>query len=234
MIGAWLRRVERSAFADRLIVRGSLVTRRYFPSRKAVDVDHLSLDAKDFDDLRTILDGVLTVAGPEPLVLDSQMKIWADTPLPGLRSFFSGGLQVDIGFGDPLTLPPERVEIEGANVLAARIESMIAWKIHGLVELGPRGRWRAKDLHDVALYASLKVDDAELAKAIATAFKSRGHATSLLDELRTRAEWGASASSKKRWKSFAKKNPGVPELATVIETVRKRFEPIFRACEGTR
>jgi hypothetical protein len=222
--GAWLRRVERSPYADRLVLRGSLVTRRFFPARACEDVDHLLLDGTA-DELPRAADAVIAVPDEEPLEIVAREKLWPDTALPGHRVVFANGLQVDLGFGDPITLPPERAMIEGADVLAVRPESMIAWKLHGLVELGPRGRWRPKDLHDLFLYASLAVDEGELRKAIPIAFSSRGHTPSLLGPLMTDATWGTSRGSRNRWKRF-RKTTTAPELSEVIAKLRTRFASV--------
>lgn len=212
----WLRRVERSPHASRMIVRGSLVTRRFFPKRVCEDVDHLVQDVKKASELDAIADDI---AGP---LITSRKTIWADTDFPGLRLEL-GELQVDLGFGDPLSLPPERVEIEGAMVLAARPESMIAWKMHGLVELGPRGRWRPKDLYDAYLYASLDLDRDLVREAVRVAFASRGHSTELMRPMFEDSTWGASSGSRKRWKRFRKTVTHAPDLPDVIAKVRGRW-----------
>jgi hypothetical protein len=229
--GAWLRRVERSPYADRLVLRGSLVTRRFFPSRKCEDVDHLLLDGTA-DELQRAADAVIAVPDEEPLEIVAREKLWPEMELPGHRVVFANGLQVDIGFGDPITAPPERVAVEGANVLCVRPESMIAWKMHGLVELGERGRWRPKDLHDLFLYASLAVDEAEVKKALPVAFSSRGHSPSLLAALMNEPTWGTSRGSRNRWKRFRRDEvPTAPDLPDVIAKVRARFRSIVLEAE---
>jgi hypothetical protein len=204
--GAWLRRVERSPYADRLVLRGSLVTRRFFPSRVCEDVDHL-LSGGSADELQRAATAVIAVADADPLEIVAREKLWPDTELPGHRVVFANGLQVDIGFGDPITVAPERVTIEGANVLAVRPESMIAWKMHGLVEQGPRGRWRPKDLHDLFLYASLDVDEAEVRKALEIAFSSRGTSLAQLEPMMTDATWGTTAEAAIAGSVFARPSP---------------------------
>jgi hypothetical protein len=106
--GAWLRRVERSPYADRLVLRGSLVTRRFFPSRKCEDVDHLLLDGSA-GELQRAADAVIAVPDEESLEIVAREKLWPDTALPGHRTVFANGIQVDIGFGDPITVAPERM-----------------------------------------------------------------------------------------------------------------------------
>ncbi|HEY2367572.1 MAG TPA: nucleotidyl transferase AbiEii/AbiGii toxin family protein [Polyangiaceae bacterium] len=221
--------MERSPYADRLVLRGSLVTRRFFPSRKCEDVDHL-LQGGKADELKSVADAVIAVPDEEPLEIVAREKLWPDTDMPGHRVVFANGVQVDIGFGDPITVAPERVTIEGASVLAVRPESMIAWKLHGIVELGPRGRWRPKDLHDLFLYAALDVDEAEVRNALSIAFSSRGHSVSLLESLMTDATWGTSRGSRNRWKRFRRDEvASAPALPDAIAKVRARFAGVVRS-----
>jgi len=105
--------------------------------------------------------------------------------------------------------------------------------MHGLVELGPRGRWRPKDLHDLFLYGTLTVDEGELRKAIPIAFSSRGHSLSLLEPLMTDATWGTSRGSRNRWKRFRRDEvPTAPDLPEVIAKIRARFARYVREGGG--
>lgn len=213
-------------------MRGSLVTRRFFPARTCEDVDHLLIEGSA-DELQRAADAVIAVPDEEPLEIVAREKLWPDTDLPGHRTVFANGIQVDIGFGDPITVAPERMTIEGANVLCVRPESMIAWKLHGLVELGSRGRWRPKDLHDLFLYASLTVEEEEVKKAIAIAFSSRGHSVALLEPLMTDATWGTSRGSRNRWKRFRRDEaPTAPALPDVLAKLRARFGRYVPKREG--
>jgi hypothetical protein len=109
---------------------------------------------------------------------------------------------------------------------------MIAWKMHGLVELGERGRWRPKDLHDLFLYASLAVDENELRKALPLAFSSRGHGPSLLAPLMNEPTWGTSRGSRNRWKRFRRDEvAGAPDLPDVINKLRTRFRSLVLEAE---
>jgi hypothetical protein len=224
LIATWLKRVAASPDADRLILRGSLVTRRFFPSRVCEDVDHLVLGPCDVEAARAL---AISVAGPLRVV--SQETIWAETPFPGVRTVIAHDgetLQIDLGWGDPLTSPPERVAIDGASVLAVAAESMVAWKLHGLVELGPRGRWRPKDLLDLGLYAGLPLDPAKIERAIAKAFESRGNPIALLDSFLGDPAWGASSGSRKKWRRYIGTSP---DLAETIKRVRSAFGPRIEA-----
>jgi hypothetical protein len=64
---AWLRRAARSSDRARLVLRGSLVTSTWCPSRRAVDVDHLVTGRCDLDVLRAIVAGVLVERDEAPI-----------------------------------------------------------------------------------------------------------------------------------------------------------------------
>ncbi len=48
---AWLRRVARSRHADRLLLRGSLLTAQWVPGRPCADVDHLASPDATIDEV---------------------------------------------------------------------------------------------------------------------------------------------------------------------------------------
>jgi hypothetical protein len=144
--------------------------------------------------------------------------IWLETEFPGLRinidaalGEYQRNIQIDIGFGDPLVLPPEWINYptflgDAVNLQAVRPETMVGWKIHGLVELGPR-RWRPKDLYDLMLYIEVPLDDAQLSSSIAVAFSSRN--TPLQDVLEMLVAPNSWNNSKGRnqWKWYQRKAP---------------------------
>lgn len=234
---AWLRRVAKSRHADRLILRGSLLTQQWIPERPAADVDHVLVPEGSPAESRAIADEILAIADDEALPPPAHEVIWANTPWPGHRTKFAPGgeaeLQVDIGSGDPLAIPPARVEIFGVSLLAVRPEQMLGWKIHGLVELG-HGQWKAKDLYDVHLLAKhCALDDAACVASIRLAFASRNYALSLLDRFLYTDQWGRTRGSRRKWEGFRRKWKGATEppdnLAAVAASVRERIRPLVEA-----
>lgn len=225
---AWLRRVARSRHADRLVLRGSLLTARWAPGRPAADVDHLAVPDVTVGEAEAIVREVLAEPDPEPLPEASFEVIWAETPWPGLRVRV-GDLQIDVGSGDPLAAPPVPVEVLGVTLPAARPETMFAWKVHGLVELGP-GRWHPKTLFDIVLIdQNVALDDELLVPSLALAFASRGNDLSELDRFLTEGAWGTSRGSRQRWRKFQERYAGphpVPPLADVVRAVGDRVRPL--------
>lgn len=231
LVAAWLRRLASSRHADRLVLRGSLLTSQWVPERPAADVDHVLDPSGGPDEARRIVDEVLAVPDPEPLPPPAHEVIWANTRWPGHRTKL-GDLQIDVGAGDPLAVPAERRTIAGVPVLAVRPESMVAWKVHGLVELG-HGQWKAKDLYDIYLIErACTLDEAALVASIALAFSSRDYALSLLDRFLYTEEWGRTRGSRRKWEAFQKKWKGSQKPADfklVIGHVRERIRPLVEA-----
>ena len=228
LASAWLRRVAKSRHADRLILRGSLLTQQWVPERPAADIDHVLEPEGTPAEARAIVDEVLAVEDEVPLPEAAHEVIWANTPWPGHRTKL-GELQIDVGSGDPLAVPPKRITVLGVPVLAVRPETMFAWKVHGLVELG-HGQWKGKDLHDIYLIdRACLLEDEALVASIALAFSSRQYALSLLDRFLYTEEWGRTRGSRRKWEAFQRKwkGPEKPaEFREVIVHVRERIRPL--------
>lgn len=231
LVAPWLRRVAKSRYADRLVLRGSLLTSQWVPERPAADVDHVLDPSGGPAEARRIVDEVLALPDPEPLPEPTHEVIWANTPSPGHRTKI-GDLQIDVGGGDPLAVPAERRTIFGSPVLAVRPETMVGWKVHGLVELG-HGQWKGKDLYDIYLIdRACALDETALVASIALAFSSRNDALSLLDRFLYTEEWGRSRGSRRKWEAFQKRwrGPQKPaEFREVMVHVRERIRPLVEA-----
>ncbi|MBX3228272.1 MAG: nucleotidyl transferase AbiEii/AbiGii toxin family protein [Labilithrix sp.] len=228
LAAAWLRRVARSPHADRLVLRGSLLTAQWVPERPAADVDHVLVPEGTPADARAIVDEVLAEPDDEALPPPVHEVIWAETPWPGHRTKL-GDLQIDVGSGDPLAMPATRIRVAGADVVAVRPEQMFGWKVHGLVELG-HGKWKPKDLYDLLLLdRHCPLDDDTLTRAIALAFTSRNYDLALLDRLLYTNEWGRSRGSRRKWLTFQDRWRGPispPDFETVVTHVRTRLRPL--------
>jgi Nucleotidyl transferase AbiEii toxin, Type IV TA system len=244
LLEAVLRRFSRSIYVKDLVLRGGMLTRLWVAAEKrvAVDVDFLGLYNFDIEATRQIFLEILSINDCLDSVtfnIDSLQinGIWLETEFPGLRinidavlGDYQRNIQIDIGFGDPLILPPELINYptflgDTVNLQAVRPETMVGWKIHGLVELGP-WRWRPKDLYDLMLYTEIPLDDAQLSSSIAVAFSSRN--TPLEDVLEMLAapnRWNNS-KGRSQWKWYQRKAPTqvMPEdFLSVVTKVTNRW-----------
>ncbi len=241
---AVLRRLSRSIYAKDLVLRGGMLTRLWVTPEKrvAVDVDFLGLYEFDIEVTRQIFLEILPIndfADSVTFYINSlQIKgIWLETEFPGLRinidvalGEYQRNIQIDIGFDDPLVLPPEWVNYptflgDPVNLQAVRPETMVAWKIHGLVELGPR-RWRPKDLYDLLLYTEIPLDDAQLSSSIAVAFSSRNTPLQDVLEMLVAPDSWNNSKNRSQWRWYQRKAPTqvIPEdFLSVVTAVTNRW-----------
>lgn len=237
LIAGWLRRARGHAEGSRWILRGGVLTAALCRgARVPADVDYLLLGVFDEPALRAALAEIAALPdGATSLELDAVEGIWTDTAFPGLRAFVSGQsergadrFQVDLGFGDPLSIPPRPTVIAGVgSVLSCAPETLFGWKAHGLVEFG-RGQWRAKDLFDLdLLWREVALDRDALRAALELAFSSRSLPLSALEDFLTRPSWGASRSGERKWRTFARRNAGVPPFLEVRERVKAALTEVL-------
>ncbi len=246
LLDAWLRRLARSPLRERWILRGGLVTCHHCPSRPAPeDIDLVGLGRFDEAEARREMRALALApaSSDESVSFHSPVSeiIWGDTPFPGLRTTVETKvearpgprIQIDLGFGDPLEPGPEPLVVGGASLLAVRAETMVAWKLHGIVEHG-RGRWRAKDLADALLLfreASLDAGalDGALDRALALAFESRSTPLSATRAFLEEPTWGQSRGSRRRWATFLKRRP-CPldgDVTVVRDELRRHAAPLI-------
>ena len=116
---------------------------------------------------------------------------------------------------------------EGVELLAVGPEVMFAWKVHSLVELGPRGRWHPKTLIDLVLIARhCQLDAAATKRCIESAFASREMALSALDAFFSAEDWGSGRSSRHKWKKYV---PSAPWVSFTREDAIREAREIVRA-----
>jgi hypothetical protein len=216
LIRAWLDVMQRSGFGRDAVLRGSQLTARWVPGRVAADLDFVLLGEWSLQRATRVVGELigasqLPAAGSIAGIELEARGIWLETPWPGLRLALERDterLQVDFGWDEALGLPPRPFELEGVTMPAVAPEVMFGWKVHSLVELGPRGRWHPKTLIDLVLLARhCALDPSATKRCIESAFRSRDMALSALDQFFNAPDWGSGRSSRHKWKKYL---PGAP------------------------
>lgn len=239
---AMLALVDRAAKEPVLILRGGLVTRELLKPlpRPVDDVDFLALctEAEGQETLARLANGR---SRDFELALESIERTWQETEFPGLRASCRakgpGGsvlVQIDVGFGDPRAAPERALRLPGAryDIQAVALETMLAWKIHGMFERGDGG-WRAKDLVDVHDLETRCEDRALASRCLRLAFDSRGDDFSICQRF-LHGEWGASRGSRRKWRQFRRRRAEFdpsrefPEdLQELVENLRLQVAPLI-------
>jgi hypothetical protein len=244
-----LRRLARVPDAAGFILRGSMLTRAWvLPQRRvADDLDFVGIFPHSVEETRRKFAPALAAEEDDDVSLDATSlrahALWPNTPFPGVRLMFRAGLgaadqtvQTDVGFNDPLVPPAYLYEyptvLPGAplRLMAVRPETAVAWKLHGLAEMGPQG-WRPKDLHDLYLILSaVAVDDGALTPAIEAAFLSRGYQLRDAPVVFTTPGWWEVKAARVKWREYRRSPRGAEapeELGAVVDGVRRRLWPVL-------
>jgi hypothetical protein len=245
-----LRRLSRSPRAEDFVLRGSMLTRAWIAPRVRVadDLDFVGAFPHDVEDTaRRFASALATAQIEDGVCLEVQSLrargIWLKTAFPGVRLTVRAGfghadqmLQIDVGFNDPLVPPQQRIEYPmplgpPEALWAVRPETALAWKLHGLAEMGPQG-WRPKDLHDLFLLVeAMPLEEAWLAPAIEAAFVSRGYAPADADVF-TAPDWWELKSARVKWREFRRRSPtndAADDLRAVVDRVHERLQPALAA-----
>jgi hypothetical protein len=218
LLRRWLALLPRTDFGADAVLRGSQLTARWIPARRAADLDFVLLGdwslTRATRAIGTLLgSSELPAAGSFEGVGIEAWGIWLESPWPGLRLSLTREaeqLQVDFGWGETLGMPPRPFELEGFTLPAVTPEVMFGWKVHSLVELGPRGRWHPKTLIDLVLLARhCALEPAATRRCILSAFSSRNMSVSALDQFFGAPDWGNGRSSRHKWKKYVPNAPWV-------------------------
>lgn len=212
------------------VLRGSLLTSLWVPGRGVNDIDLLVDGTWTPDSLAPVLQRAFSTF---PVDTCDLTVIWAETDNPGLRATVGRGVervQVDFGWGEQLAVPPVDTLVRNRTWRAVTPEVMFGWKVHSLVEHGPRGRWHAKTMADLyLLLRHVRLEPTASRACIDAAFASQHMPLTVLDGFLDDPSWGQSRGSRNKWKSYAKKSPWVTfPLTQAFPVVREAVHRLIR------
>jgi len=194
VIERWFARLSRSAYAGDFVLKGGMLLAAFGQRRPTADADALARNMGH--DEAAVAARVAEVGGlPDP---DDGVEFLTDTVASRTireEAHYSGvrvtmdariatamvKLRLDINFGDPITPPPQVVELPAlrtgvapVRVLGYPIETVLAEKIATAIELGPANT-RVRDYADVqTLTGSSDVGYASARDALMTTALFRG------------------------------------------------------------
>ena len=144
-------------------------------------------------------------------------------------------MTMDIGFGDvvtpeaiPLDYPNLLKHLPVANILAYSIETVIAEKMHAVIDLADQSS-RMKDYYDLYQILSTNQYDVEVLKeATKRTFENR-HTEYKTDTMFFRAEYPGNAEMQARWKAFIRKITSKSELSfsDVVRYLQTTLKPYW-------
>ena len=155
--------------------------------------------------------------------------------IPVKMDTISQTMTMDIGFGDIVTPSPVDLDypllLEGlpeANVLAYSTETVIAEKMHAIVDLADQSS-RMKDYYDLYhLMTKFSFDEEVLHEAIRSTFKNR-HTAYSADAKFFRDDFSENPQMQVRWTSFLKKSTIKCEIgySEIVKTLQEKLLPYW-------
>jgi hypothetical protein len=247
-----LYRLTQSPHAGTFLLKGAMLFTAWSqrPHRATRDIDLLGYGSPSVGRLEAIFrevcavpvqdDGLVFVAATvkaEPIRVEAVYD--------GIRVTFEAKLgsakvpvQVDVGFGDATTPPPELVEIPPLLDLPPpvlqgyRRELVVAEKFHAMVDLGIANS-RMKDFFDIwFLSRHFSFDGPTLAAAITATFVRRRSTVPSTPPLALTDTFTQDTGKLAQWVAFTKRariDHPAPSLATVVDGIRQLVAPVVEA-----
>lgn len=144
-------------------------------------------------------------------------------------------MTMDIGFGDIVTPSPVELDyptllehLPGANILAYSLETVVAEKMHAIIDLADRNS-RMKDYYDLyIILTSQQLDNSVLQEAIRNTFTNR-HTQYDSETMFFRNDFGGNPLMQTHWQAFIKKIGSNSKLQfmDVVSYLQNRLLPYW-------
>ena len=209
----FLRRLEKSKYAENLVLKGGLFLYSLtdFDSRVTVDVDFLLRKISNTpEQLRGILEEIIAV--------------------------HTG---IDFGVGDVIVpkqekrkIPTQLDDFVAPTVNTYSIETTVAEKIDAILSLMEFSS-RMKDYYDIYYLANkFDFDGATLTEALKKTFENRGHSFTI-EQFEQVMSFDNDEAMQKKWKAFVRKiDIKTDDYSTVLKTIKVFLTKPFTAVVG--
>lgn len=236
----FLRRVEKSKYAENLVLKGGLFlyTITNFDSRVTVDVDFLMRQIPNTPEkLHAVLEEIVaTNTGNEFITFEikSIAPISVAKKYNGIRASMLARIKntrtpfiIDFGVGDVIvpqqekrSIPTQLPDFQAPMVNTYSLETTIAEKLDAILSLMEYSS-RMKDYFDLYYLANhFEFDNALLSDAMRRTFVNRGRSFTV-DQFNQVMRFDSEEGMQKKWKAFMRKiNTEPVDFTTVLETIR--------------
>lgn len=244
-----LYRISETHYKNNFYLKGGALMYAYerFSARPTLDIDFLGSNiSNDGEKIINVFKEICAVPCDEDGVYFDLTRISAQNitefkdyhgirlSVPVSMDTIAQVMTMDIGFGDvvtpgavPLDYPILLKHLPAANILAYSIETVIAEKMHAVVDLADQSS-RMKDYYDLYQILSANQYDEEILRvAIKRTFENR-HTEYKKDVMFFRAEYPENAAMQIRWKAFIRKitsksNLSFSDVASYLQTTLKPY-----------
>lgn len=245
----FLRRLEKSKYAENLVLKGGLFIYSLtdFDSRVTVDVDFLLRQIPNTpDQLKTILEEIIATPTGNDFIT---FEIKDVAPIAVVKKYAGVGASVvarikntkapfsiDFGVGDVIVpkqekrkIPTQLSDFESPTVNTYSVETTIAEKIDAILSLMEFSS-RMKDYYDIYYIANkFDFDGDILSEALRKTFSNREHSFTV-EQFEQVMGFDDDAAMQKKWKAFVRKiNTKTVDYGTVLKTIKAFLTKPFTA-----
>lgn len=250
----FLRRVEKSKYAENLVLKGGLFLYSItnFDSRVTVDVDFLLRSMPNTpEQLEAILNEIIAEDTGNDFIT---FEIRSVAPIAVAKKYAGIGASIiarikntktpfgiDFGVGDVIVpyqekrkLPTQLPDFNSPTVNTYSIETTIAEKLDAILSLMEFSS-RMKDYYDIYYLANkFDFDGKVLAKALKKTFENRGH-TFTVEQFEQVMDFDRDGAMQKKWKAFIRKiDTKTDDYSTVLKTIKMFLTKPFVAAVESR
>lgn len=245
----FLRRLQKSKYADNFVLKGGLLIYSItdFDSRVTVDVDFLLQRIPNTPEkLKDVLEEIIATSVGNEFVdfeIRDVLPISVAKKYAGISASLVAKIKntktpfsIDIGVGDVVVpkqekrrIPTQLSDFYAPIVNTYSVETIIAEKIDAILDLMEFSS-RMKDYYDIYYLANrFDFEGRILAEALEKTFKNREHTFSV-EQFSQVMQFDTDELMQKKWKAFIRKtNIKVDEYSIVLETIRKFLKNPFIA-----
>ncbi len=245
----FLRRLEKSKYAENLVLKGGLFIYSLtdFDSRVTVDVDFLLRKIPNTpEQLKAVLEEIIATPTGNDFIT---FEIKDVAPIAVAKKYAGIGASVvacikntrtpfsiDFGVGDVIVpkqekrkIPTQLSDFDAPTVNTYSLETTIAEKIDAILSLMEFSS-RMKDYYDIYYLANkFDFDGATLTKALQKTFENRGHSFTV-EQFKQVLTFGNDDAMQKKWKAFCKKiDTKTDDYNTVLRTIKAFLTKPFTA-----
>ena len=245
----FLRRLEKSKYAENLVLKGGLFLYSLtdFDSRVTVDVDFLLRQVPNTpEQLKTVLEEIIATPTGNDFIT---FEIKDVAPIAVAKKYAGIGASVvarikntktpfsiDFGVGDVIVpkqekrqIPTQLPDFESPTVNTYSLETTVAEKLDAILSLMEFSS-RMKDYYDLYYIANkFDFEGRVLTEALRKTFSNREHSFSP-EQFKQVMSFADDAAMQKKWKAFVRKiNTKTDDYSTVLKTIRIFLEKPFIA-----
>jgi len=250
----FLRRLEKSQYAENLVLKGGLFIYSVtdFDSRVTVDVDFLLRKVPNTpEQLQTVIETIISTPTDNDFVT---FEIKDIAPIAVAKKYAGIGVSlvarikntktpfsIDFGVGDVIVpkqekrkIPTQLDDFISPTVNTYSLETTIAEKIDAILSLMEFSS-RMKDYYDIYYLANkFDFDGATLTEALRKTFENRGH-TFTAEQFELVTAFDSDEAMQKKWKAFVRKiDTKTDDYSTIKKTIKVFLTKPFTAAVGDK